>query len=541
MNGEPTGYGSLHETPIQRGSSEPQPHDGAVGRTAVDVDGQSRDGTASATQPFRMSRIGKHSLIYGIGIIASKGVAFFMLPLYTRYLTPADYGILQLITMTNEAVSIFAGAKIAQGIFHFYHKADTNRTRREVMFTALSLLATTYVLTAGSMFALAPYIADVVFDARGVYVLYVRIAAASLAFQSLVLVPIAYLQLRDRSKLFVAVNLAKLVLQVTLNVILLIPFAMGVKGVLVSSLIAQMAMGCALAVYLVRDVGTRFSFPAARALVRFGLPLVVMQVASVVLTFGDRYFLKQAGDAAAVGIYGLAYQFGAILMTVGYLPFSRIWAPLRFEIGRRPDRNEIYSRVFIYVNILLVTIGLAIALFSRDFLRVIADRSFHAAAPLIPVIVLAYVFQAWKAFLNIGVFIKERTELFTLATYVAAFVALLGYIWLIPPLLVWGAALATLISFGVRLAVVYALSQKLWPIRYRWAPILRLLGIAGAVYLVAELFPVHGIGLSLAVRSGLFAAYLAGVWSLGVLSASERARLGQIMRQPRTAFARLMG
>lgn len=490
-------------------------------------------------KPFQMSRIGRHSLIYGIGIGASKAVAFLTLPIYTRYLTPADYGVLQLIMMTHEMVSIVAGARIARGIFHFYHKADDPEVSRRVLSTAWWFLGVTYAATSLAMYAVSPAIADFVFGTRGDYVIFLRIAALTLAFEGLVLAPNAYLLLRDRSKLFVSVNLVKLALQLTLNIVLLIPFRMGVLGVLVSSLVTNVALGLFLSGYLLHEVSGKFSTAAARDLTRFGVPLVVMQVASVMLAFGDRYFLNKAGDTAAVGIYGLAHQFGFLLLTVGYLPFAQIWDPVRFEIAKRPDRNEVYARVFVYINVVLITTATSISLFTPDFLRIIANPSFHAASALVPVILIAYLFQSWMAFLNLGVFIRERTEFFTLATWLAAAVAFLGYIWLIPPLLAWGAAITMVLAFSIRTLVVHAFAQKMWPIRYRWGPVLKLLAVAVPPCLVGAFLPFTNIGISLLVRSFLLAAYVVAVWHLNILTESERARILGFVRARGAALSGL--
>src|SRR5207245_11216684 len=89
-----------------------------------------------------MSRIGKHGLVYGGGIILSKAVAFIMLPVYTHYLTPADYGLLQLVDMVLEVASIVAGSRLGAGIFRYYHKANTPGTRRAAPSTALIVLLT---------------------------------------------------------------------------------------------------------------------------------------------------------------------------------------------------------------------------------------------------------------------------------------------------------------------------------------------------------------------------------------------------------------
>src|SRR5256886_14286105 len=107
-----------------------------------------------------MSRIGKHGLVYGGGIILSKAVAFIMLPVYTHYLTPADYGLLQLVDMVLEVASIVAGSRLGAGIFRYYHKANTPGKRRAVLSTALIVLVTSYATAATAILVFAPTISD---------------------------------------------------------------------------------------------------------------------------------------------------------------------------------------------------------------------------------------------------------------------------------------------------------------------------------------------------------------------------------------------
>src|SRR5688500_15807481 len=76
-----------------------------------------------------MTGVGRQTLIYGLGLILGKGVGLLMLPVYTRFLTPADYGVLELVEMTLELISIAAGAQLALGIFRYYHKAQTEQEK----------------------------------------------------------------------------------------------------------------------------------------------------------------------------------------------------------------------------------------------------------------------------------------------------------------------------------------------------------------------------------------------------------------------------
>lgn len=489
---------------------------------------------------FRVASLGRHSLIYGLGLFLTKIVSFVMLPIYTRLLTPADYGVIQLITMTFEVVTILAGSRLALGIFHYYHKENDDAGRNTVLSTALLLLSATYAFAAVLTIVGAPVLASVVFGEDARYAGFIRVAAASMVFEGLLLVPIAHLQLQNRSRAFVGLSLAKLVLQVALNLIFLIPLRMGVMGVLLSGLIANGLVGSFFAFRTLSTVGVRFDGGAARGFVRFGLPLVAMQVATFVLMFGDRYFLNRAGGTTQVGLYGLAYQFGFMVVTVGFAPFQRVWDPQRFAVAKRPDRDAIFARVFIYLSLLLISAALGITLFAGDVIRVIATDAFHPAAAYVPVLAAAYVFQCWGSFLNIGIYVSEKTEYFTLANYLAAGVALLGFLVLVPVWLAWGAALATLAGLVVRCWFAHLFSQRLWRVQYRWAPIGWMSLLAGAAAGTSLLLPELPRLASVAVRGVLFALYALLVWWAPVLSEEERdtvrQRLGGALR-PRGARA----
>lgn len=468
-----------------------------------------------------MGNLGRHSLVYGAGIILTKAVSFVMIPVYTRFLNPSDYGVLQLITMVLEVVSIAAGSRIAFGIFHFYHKAQTDDGRRDVLSTALLLLAVTYGLAAMATIALAPQIATLVFGAGSNHALYVRLAAMSLAFESLLLVPASLFQLRERSKLFVLVSLARLALQVIMNLVLLAWFRMGVTGVLLGNLIANIVVGVVVALFMFGDIGMRFQRSVARDFLRFGLPLVAMQVATFIYTFGDRYFLNRAAGAAAVGLYGLAYQFGFLVAALGYTPFQRVWDPQRFAVAKRADRDVIYARVFVYLSLVLVSGALIVSLFAGDMLRIIAAPAFRPAAVFVPLLAGAYVIHCWGNFLNIGIYITERTEYFTAANWAAAAVAMAGYLLLIPRWEAWGAAWATLASVVVRCWLAYAFSQRLWPVRYAWRPVLTILAWGIATGVAGALMSPTSLPLSVGLHAALFAANLALIWRI-VLSDDER-------------------
>jgi O-antigen/teichoic acid export membrane protein len=508
----------------------------------VSIDASSVD-AAEAKKPNDLQRASRHTIVYGIGFLLNRVVGLAMLPVYTRFLTPADYGVLQLIELTFEVVMIIAGARLSSGVFHFFHKAKTAREQSAVLGTTFVMMVGAYVLVTTVAFASAPAISQVVFRTPARADL-IRIAAVGLAFQSLLLVPIADLQVRERSTRYVFANSTKLLIQLTLNIITLVVLKMGVRGMLISTVVGNTVVGAWLAITMLREVGVVWSWPMARAVFTFSMPLVAMQFATFVSTYGDRFFLQRSfpvaleGDSA-VGIYGLAYQFGFLLNTLAFYPFYNAWEPMRFDVAKRPDRDAVYARSFVYFNMFYITVGLFMSLMVLDFLRIMTTPAFVSAAAMAPVIMLAYVFQGWTDIQNLGLFITERTGLLSLANWVAAGVAVLGYVLLIPRYHGMGAAVATLFSFVVRHVLVLVMAQRLWPVRYEWAPVVKLLVLACATVAASTFLPRMSIPLSILTRSGLFALFVAAAVSSGIVSDDDRVLLKKLVRSPRAAVAQI--
>lgn len=496
--------------------------------------------TESATQPtgvtqsppegdsFAMGGVLKHALVYGVGTLLKQLVSFIMLPVYTRYLTPEDYGVMALVEMTLDVMALMAGAQLVLGIFRYYHLTDDPEEKQAVVSTAFLGLSGSYLMVGGLAILLAGWLSTLVFGTLEHRYL-IQVAAVGLVAQSLPLVPLAFARVRDRSMLVVAASLATLVLGLSLNILFVVILEKGILGIFYSSLIANGIVGIGMAVWLVTRVGIHFSKRQFRSLLRYGVPMIGMQVATFAATFGDRYFLQATGDTAAVGLYNLAYRFGFLLSAIGFLPFDQVWGPKRFEIAKRSDRDTLLSKGFLFANLWLIWLALACSLFILDFFRILTTPAFFSASRFVHLILVAYIFQVWASVQDIGILISEKTEYLTLANWIAAGVALAGFAILIPPYGGMGAATATLISFFTRWVLTYRMSQRLWRVEYTWGPVLRLVALALVGALAGLALPPLPILVSIPVRAVILLAFTVLVWRL-VLSAAERAQVEEKVR-----------
>jgi len=480
--------------------------------------------------------LGRHALVYGAGIAVGRLAGFIMLPIYTSFLTPTDYGTLELLTLTTDFLGTIASAGIAAAVYKFYADAKTEAERRSLISTAtLSLSAFMGILAVAGCLAAAP-LSDVVLrdvgDPR-----YFRLFFLIYFFQTVESIPLLYLRARNRSVVFAVTNVARLIVSLGLNIYFVVVLRYGVLGVLYSNLITAFLFSSGLSIHLFRDTGIRFAPAWTRKMVRYGIPLVPWTLSNFLIVFSDRYFLKNFTGNGPVGVYSLAFRFAMLLNAFGFRPFNLVWGPQRFEVVKQPDGMATIRRVFEYLNLLLGYVALLIVLFAGDVIRLMARKpGFHAAAGVVPILVAAQILYHLVTFPNLSMLVTERTKVLAWLSILTGAIVLGLNFALIPPYGIYGAAYATLIAYALRFLIILAVAQRIRPFEYGWRRV-------GLIYLVLAVpaaieiaTPVEGIVASLALGVALAVVAAAGLYTL-VLDAGERTEVraapGKLIRRLR--------
>src|SRR5437899_1429440 len=167
--------------------------------------------------------------VYGFGVVLSKAVGLFMFPIYTHALTPADYGVLELLDLLIFFVSIFCALGIHSAVFRFYSTAESEQDKKQVVGTAYSFFALTSLGFSVLLWFLAPWIADALLGNRDMAGL-IRIVSGTLFFSNVSEVPLAYVRALNRSSLFVAISVAKTLLGASTLAFFLVGLKWGLKG-----------------------------------------------------------------------------------------------------------------------------------------------------------------------------------------------------------------------------------------------------------------------------------------------------------------------
>ena len=439
----------------------------------------------------RAREIINRSFIYAIGNILRGIASFVMLPIYTRYLAPRDYGVIELISVVLDLALLLLGARVAVGVYKFYSDANTEDAKRSVIATSLALMIGVHALAVTVIIILNKPIArllDVSSDfglALSVYSLSAVFAAANEVFFS-------YLKIRDRAVTYVIVNFVKLCLQLALNIVLVAYWQLNYWGVVWSAVISSAAMAAGFSVALLPKLGLKVSRAYAQEMVRFSAPIVLASLAMYYITFSSRYFLEYFASVDAVGLYALANKFGVMIFTLVAVPFSDYWSARQFDMAKAQGADRLFGQVFFYLVVIMFGAGAGLLALVSDFVHMSATELYWSALPAIPWIAGAYALQAWGDYFRFGFFYTSNNRYITYASFATAVVITGLYVFWIPRDGVLGAGKASFVASLVRFLIVYFFGQRFFGITVPWVRVFGCAAYFAGVVFAASLLPFSG-------------------------------------------------
>lgn len=478
-----------------------------------------------------LGTVGRSAFYYTLGSVISRAASLLLLPVYTRYLSTADYGVMELLGIVVDVAAILFVSGMNAGMQRFYFKEPAGPGRDGVVSTTFWLEIVLGFIAALVVILAAP-LGHLIGLTQPEHVFYLRVSASTFFFGVLASVPLLLLQSLNRARVYLVVSVCKLVAQIALNLLFLVYMGLGVAGMLYTGLIVNLILGISLAIWMARSVGLRLHWRDVTRLRAFGVPYQISIAGSFLLVFGDRFVLGSTKPVSEVGLYGLAYQFGFLLSSLTEVPFIRAWNPVRYAMldVDPPERDRAYNEGLQVLSVLLALLASGMILFSPFVLSVMTSPEFHSAAKFVPVIVGAYVLQCYTQVVVFGIDVSTKTTHYTFATWTSAIVSVILYLLLIPRFGGMGAAWATLLAFLVRFGMTYRSAQLVWPIAYRWGPTLRAVSvIVLAAITQAVIQPTTAIG-QLALGILVFAASACGLWFVA-MSSTERTRAWRFLER----------
>jgi O-antigen/teichoic acid export membrane protein len=471
----------------------------------------------------QLRRLGRHSAIYGLGGLVSRILAVLLLPLYTSYLTTADYGNVETLVALTAILVTLLRAGISTAFFRFYFDSPEPEARRLVLRTAFWFTLGTSTLGLAAGWALAPQIADALNLAGDDTATLVRAAFVGLWAQMNFEQLTALFRVEERSTAFVTASLANVAITIGATVLLVVAYDQGALGVIVGNFTGTLAVYLALLGYRREQLGLAFDRALLRRMNRFGLPLVPSGLALWTLNFSDRFFLARLAGQDDVGRYSLGVRIASAMVLL-LVAFRTAWPAFAYSIDDDREARRTYAYVLTYLLFLASWLSLALGALAPWIVRLLArDEAFWPGANVVAP--LAFGGALWGAYtvVAIGIGRLKRTQFNWVITGSAALVNVALNLVLVPRYGIEGAAAASVSAFALMFAAMAVYAQRLYPVPYQWRRVTTVLGVAVALTVAARV--VDRLDVSLL----LVAAFPLVLAPLGFYLPFERARLARVL------------
>ncbi len=392
----------------------------------------------------RLRNLFRNLAIYGAGDVAMSIVSLLLLPVYTRYLSPSDYGIIAML-LTIEAVAkiLFRWGVDTAFMRMFYDCADAPARQRLASTIFFFLLAGNGVLVLAGV-ASAGWLSATLFDTPA-HALLIRLVILNTFVVGFYFIPFQVMRIGERSAQFISLVFARSASTLLMRLVLVIGAGMGVLGVVVADLLVTAVFTVVLSRWFAPLIRPVFSRPLMREALGFGLPRIPHSLSQQVIGVADRYFLNAFGTLRDVGLYSIGASFG-LALKLFLSAFEYAWTPFFLGAMREPDAKRIYSTVSTYVLAVLVLLTAALCAVAPDIIALTTTAAFHQAAAVTPWIALGVMCQGVYLVGSIGLIITRRTTRYPLATGIAAATSLAANTLLIPRFGLMGAAWANTIA-----------------------------------------------------------------------------------------------
>ncbi len=445
----------------------------------------------------------KNSFIYSVTTFVQKGLVFLLLPLYTRYLPPHEYGIVTVILAISFISSAFFTFGLDSAIIRFYYDARHDTDEFKKLFGTL-LIALFCISLSAFILAVTAFTPVVQFFMGDIpFYPYAYIGFAIVVFQPLYNLCLAFLQAKHQAASYSILSFIYFILNIGFIILLVVILHKGAIGYLLSILVAQALSSVIGLMILRKEFLFTFRTKFLKKALNYSMPLIPHSVASQAAGYADRIILNKFLVTSMAGIYHLGY---VLSMPIEVLTFSinRAYTPLFFkQVSEKKDELSEVVDVGLVISLIYLFFSTALAIFSFEIVSWFFDESFLSAYKVIPFISFSFANTGfYYLFSTVLFYDKSLTKFVPASTIIAGITIITLDLILIPQFGFLGAGIA-IYSGQLALAILayYFSRNKIihWPLSKIVRCYLIAVGISVAGIFINSLLPdlFFAIGLKL--------------------------------------------
>lgn len=432
------------------------------------------------------NKILKNTIYYSVGEIFPRIISFIMLPIYTRYLSPSDYGIIAYTSTIVSFLYVLGSFSLNSYVLRFYFDYENVSDQKKIIGTAHSFIILLNLLILFLAFLCMPSLVST-FNLQIPWEPFFKMAFITNFLDSISIIPMVVYRVRRDAFKFMVLGLSKSIVAVVLTVYFVIYCNMGVLGNYWALLYCNLFFSIIYLLVIKQHAYYTIKFKFLKEGLKFSAPLLPGAICYMLLTISDRIILERNVCIADLGIYNVACTMALALNIVVQSGYKSIEP----EVFRRYGSADFYSFTQRAKNIYFCAIfvfAMIISLFSQEVFTIMTSEGFHKGYYLVPALIIGGVMTGQNVIYGCVLQCEKRSKIIGLSTLLGAAISIITNILLVPVWGVYAAAFASAISFSAMNAFLfYSMTFPNKTMKHETIIVLLLLLISyGVFYLCKE-------------------------------------------------------
>ncbi len=471
----------------------------------------------------QFKRLALNSGIYSLGNLSTRLAGLILLPLYTDYLSVAEYGTIGIVEVTSAILIAVFGFGLTAAFNRWYWDAQYRVRQGAIFFTTYTFVLLSALLMGFILFLFAQPVALFLFDKADLAQL-VRLMAVVTALDMVNKVTLTLLRLLEKAVFFTTINLIRLLINLGFTILLIVHYGHGILGIYEAQIIGQGVFFLLALSFVLKNMTMTFLPKLIREMLAYSLPLMLSAISVMILSMTDRYALRFITGFTDVGVYTFGFKIANSIKVLFVTSVQLAVTPIVYKMIDAPNNRRFYSKLLTYFTYALIFIIIGASIFSRELVHLLANHhsGYNKAIILIPIIAFVVLFGMMKDTVAIGINIVKKTHIIAGITIGVAVLNLVFNILFIPAYHALGAAVATLLSQIIFFLLLYFSAQKHYPVPYEIRKIvIMIINGAGLILIYNFLHPANRL-LNILLQIGALAVFPIILYPMGFYEAIEK-------------------
>jgi O-antigen/teichoic acid export membrane protein len=441
--------------------------------------------------------------ILGIVNILTTLSGIILLPILTKNLSIVDYGIWVQVTVTLMLVPGVISFGLPNAMIRFLAAEKNNEVIKEGFYSIFFFVVFVSLLVSIFIFLFSNIIAYSIF---GGYVYIAEILAVVTFMATLNALIINYFLTFQQIRRFSVFTFLQSYLMLILVSVFVI-WGYGIYYAVIGLFISQIMIFVVMMLLIVREIGFKFpKFISLREYLSYGIPSLPISLSNWTVSSSDRYIIALFMGMAYVGYYSPAYSIGSLLFIL-IAPFSLLLMPVlteKYDTGKLDEVKNFLRYSQRYYLLLVIPSFFGLAILAKPILLILTTAAIAAQGYIVvPIVALGILLSGIGDNYRQILLLKKKTPIIGYIWIFAAIINLILNILLVPVIGIVGAAITTLIGYGILFTLTFYYSRRY--IRFNPDTIYIIKSVVASIIMgvvLIFLMPKNFIGLVITIIVG---------------------------------------